>query len=151
MIKWTNLAPWQFEFPFPSSLTSTFLPQTETDFYQYQHGRHVCSTPTKSNLEQNPQERSCGEALPRKRVGFTRFLRREISTKEDRGGNIPSKKGNASESPNKWARIAFKSFWALGLLSLSVHQNLEYHERFDLIREDFILLAHYEGRSRNFS
>ena len=25
MIKWTGLAPWEFEFPFPISLTSTFL------------------------------------------------------------------------------------------------------------------------------
>jgi len=25
MIKWTGLAPWEFEFPFPGSLTSTFL------------------------------------------------------------------------------------------------------------------------------
>jgi len=25
MIRWTGLAPWEFEFPFPSSLTSTFL------------------------------------------------------------------------------------------------------------------------------
>jgi len=25
MIRWTDLAPWQFEFPFPGSLTSTFL------------------------------------------------------------------------------------------------------------------------------
>ena len=25
MIKWTGLAPWEFEFIFPSSLTSTFL------------------------------------------------------------------------------------------------------------------------------
>ena len=25
MIKWTGLAPWEFEFPFPVSLTSTFL------------------------------------------------------------------------------------------------------------------------------
>ena len=25
MIKWTGLAPWEFEFPFPSSLTSIFL------------------------------------------------------------------------------------------------------------------------------
>ena len=24
MIKWTGLAPWEFEFPFPGSLTSTF-------------------------------------------------------------------------------------------------------------------------------
>ena len=27
MIKWTGLAPWEFEFPFPGSLTSTFLGQ----------------------------------------------------------------------------------------------------------------------------
>ena len=25
MIKWTGLAPWEFEFPFPGSITSTFL------------------------------------------------------------------------------------------------------------------------------
>ena len=25
MIRWTGLVPWEFEFPFPGSLTSTFL------------------------------------------------------------------------------------------------------------------------------
>ena len=25
MMRWTSLAPWDFEFPFPDSLTSTFL------------------------------------------------------------------------------------------------------------------------------
>jgi len=25
MIRWTGLAPWEFKFPFPGSLTSTFL------------------------------------------------------------------------------------------------------------------------------
>ena len=25
MIEWTGLAPWEFEYPFPGSLTSTFL------------------------------------------------------------------------------------------------------------------------------
>ena len=25
MMRWTGLAPWGFEFPFPDSLTSTFL------------------------------------------------------------------------------------------------------------------------------
>jgi len=25
MIRWTGFAPWEFEFPFPGSLTSTFL------------------------------------------------------------------------------------------------------------------------------
>ena len=30
MVRWTGLAPWEFEFPFPGSLTSTFLgPQTQ--------------------------------------------------------------------------------------------------------------------------
>jgi len=28
IIKWTGLAPWEFEFPFPGSLTSTFLDGT---------------------------------------------------------------------------------------------------------------------------
>ena len=28
MIRWTGLAPWEFEFPFPGSLTSTFLLQS---------------------------------------------------------------------------------------------------------------------------
>ena len=25
MVRWTGIAPWEFEFPFPGSLTSTFL------------------------------------------------------------------------------------------------------------------------------
>ena len=29
MIRWTGLAPWGFEFPFPGSLTSTFLCRAE--------------------------------------------------------------------------------------------------------------------------
>ena len=28
MIRWTGFAPWEFEFPFPGSLTSTFLVRT---------------------------------------------------------------------------------------------------------------------------
>jgi len=28
MIRWTGLAPWEFEFPFPGSLTSNFLAHT---------------------------------------------------------------------------------------------------------------------------
>ena len=27
MIRWTGLAPWEFEFPFPGSLISTFITQ----------------------------------------------------------------------------------------------------------------------------
>ena len=29
MIRWTGLAPWEFESPFPGSLASTFLVETE--------------------------------------------------------------------------------------------------------------------------
>ena len=31
MIRWTGLAPWEFEFPFPGSLTSTFLSSAKTN------------------------------------------------------------------------------------------------------------------------
>ena len=34
MIKWTGLAPWEFDFPFPGSLTSTFLAR-----WLQRHGR----------------------------------------------------------------------------------------------------------------
>ena len=37
MILWTGLAPWEFEFPFPGSLTSTFL--SRNDVYAYVFGR----------------------------------------------------------------------------------------------------------------
>jgi len=30
MFRWTGLAPWDFEFPFPGSLTSTFLRGLDT-------------------------------------------------------------------------------------------------------------------------
>jgi len=30
MIRWAGLAPWEFEFPFPGSLTSTFLSRVGT-------------------------------------------------------------------------------------------------------------------------
>ena len=30
MIRWTGLVPWEFEFPFPGSLTSTFLATRES-------------------------------------------------------------------------------------------------------------------------
>ena len=30
MISWTGLAPWEFAFPFPGRLTSTFLHQVRT-------------------------------------------------------------------------------------------------------------------------
>ena len=32
MIRWTGLAPWEFEFPFPGSLTSTFLEVVDLGF-----------------------------------------------------------------------------------------------------------------------
>jgi len=36
MIRWTGLAPWQFQFPFPGSLTSTFLIPDKKPFVQQQ-------------------------------------------------------------------------------------------------------------------
>jgi len=30
MIRWTGIAPWEFEFPFPGSLISTFLSRAMT-------------------------------------------------------------------------------------------------------------------------
>ena len=39
MIKWTGLAQWVFEFPFPGSLTSTFLAkQGHLDEQQFNQG-----------------------------------------------------------------------------------------------------------------
>ena len=43
MIRWTGLAPWEFEFPFPGSLTSTFLhpsPFTETLLFASRSAAH---------------------------------------------------------------------------------------------------------------
>ena len=39
MIRWTGLAPWEFAFTFPGSLTSTFLERGQTDA-----GRVICET-----------------------------------------------------------------------------------------------------------
>ena len=36
-IWWTGLAPWEFEFPFPGSLTSTFKPQAWSVFFYLLH------------------------------------------------------------------------------------------------------------------
>ena len=44
MIRWTGLAPWEFEFPFPGSLASTFLVQLVDRFFN----GHSCD---KRNLE----------------------------------------------------------------------------------------------------
>ena len=38
MIRWTGLAPWEFEFPFPGSLTSTFPVQRENPYSTYDVG-----------------------------------------------------------------------------------------------------------------
>ena len=41
MIRWTGLAPWEFEFPFPGGLTSTFLEVRKTDPFRsspFPHG-----------------------------------------------------------------------------------------------------------------
>jgi len=55
MIRWTGLAPWVFEFPFPGSLTSTFLWQGYTEYSfashdaeevdEWSRGLAACSSP----------------------------------------------------------------------------------------------------------
>ena len=42
MIWWTGLAPWEFEFPFPGSLTSTFLDSTHTSTTVELTGQALC-------------------------------------------------------------------------------------------------------------
>ena len=48
MIRWTGLAPWEFEFPFPGSLTSTFryapVPESTPDFSPPQQALLQAST-----------------------------------------------------------------------------------------------------------
>ena len=39
MSRWTCLAPWEFEFPFPGSLTSTFLLDFQADLAEDQAQR----------------------------------------------------------------------------------------------------------------
>ena len=39
MIRWTGLVPWEFEFPFPGSLTSTFLDPEVVDMAFVVHQR----------------------------------------------------------------------------------------------------------------
>ena len=46
MIRWTGLAPWEFEFPFSGSPTSTRLVAWR-DLCYFKHGRHGC-TPTEA-------------------------------------------------------------------------------------------------------
>ena len=63
-IWWTGLAPWEFEFPFTGSLTSTFLRQSN-------HQRHE----TRWTLLQNTSARSLGEVDLR---GFTERARVDL-------------------------------------------------------------------------
>ena len=46
MIGWTGLAPWEFEFPFPGSLTSTFLSQVDRVHGTVYHGDILNATPS---------------------------------------------------------------------------------------------------------
>jgi len=44
MIRWTGLAPWEFEFPFPGSLASTFLGHCRDDgFVKSTQDVHLCN------------------------------------------------------------------------------------------------------------
>ena len=37
MVRWTGLAPWEFEFPFPGSHTSTFLGRKISKWFEESH------------------------------------------------------------------------------------------------------------------
>jgi len=50
MIKWTGLAPWEFEFPFPGSLNSTFV---EPSGYVEQAQRELVTTSGRRALNMN--------------------------------------------------------------------------------------------------
>ena len=53
MVGWTGLAPWKFEFPFPGSLTSTFLWAANIEEFihlcwpQKKHGQKLAKTSTR--------------------------------------------------------------------------------------------------------
>jgi len=59
MIRWTGLAPWEFEFPFPGSLTSTFLGQVRGGAGALQEERRYqaqgSSTPDPNPPNPNPK------------------------------------------------------------------------------------------------
>ena len=63
MIRWTGLAPWEFEFPFPGSLTSTFLERLAHLHLQRFRGglvfkAHRLCVSLNSRLESNKEEES---------------------------------------------------------------------------------------------
>ena len=79
MIKWTGLAPWEFEFPFPGSLTSTFLvPKTHLTFREVDHYQCYLATATTTN---RVKSRSLRGSWPVRSLDFP-FL----------GGNLPTRK-----------------------------------------------------------
>jgi len=57
MIRWTGLAPWEFEIPFPGSLTSTFLARASSELPALEAGSSV------TTAEDQPVEVSRGEKM----------------------------------------------------------------------------------------
>jgi len=57
MIKWTGLAPWEFDFPFPGSLTSTFLHVPQDEQSRIPPGSAPCP-PDPQNLNTQPSTRN---------------------------------------------------------------------------------------------
>jgi len=56
MIRWTGLAPWKFEFPFPGSLTSTFLVAQVHVTLHLRAAAPAIAPPSRSGEEETLQE-----------------------------------------------------------------------------------------------
>ena len=58
MIRWTGLAPWEFELPFPGSITSTFLVQCIFVNKRVPGGRDA-GLPAGGRREASPRGKPC--------------------------------------------------------------------------------------------
>ena len=63
MVRWTGLAPWEFEFPFPGSLTST-LPVLPSDVAHAQVMRLPWKYPELQTLNPPDSDESIVDAFP---------------------------------------------------------------------------------------
>ena len=79
MIRWTGLAPWEFEFPFPGSLTSTFL-------HRCPHRRRVSWSPSLPGLPYPLSEKPFLTGFLSKEIwgGHTRQEEVEVSPTQSR-------------------------------------------------------------------
>jgi len=92
MIRWTGLAPWKFEFPFPSSLTSTFLEHGNMRIV----GQHRAGRVTRGNrlgakldglvpIRANPNPRKFTDLYRRARLATRECINLKIYTQDSQG------------------------------------------------------------------